>query len=447
MAVASNRRPGIQPSLARGPLLPTTRTAERPRVAAGGPASDLDQLLLSKPTTHNIVQYHLTPEDSFQAILGALEGARTSFHVECFIWHDDETGKQLAQALVRKVQEAKARGETFDAKVLLDSFGVRYGDLGTHDRNIVEYLRANGVEVQLLNPRMLSLKPLGVPITHRKIFIGDGERYVIGGRNVGNEYMQARFELKHGDPKTAMNSLHDLMVSVQGDEAARVEAEFYKNWARAGGTVPSELPKPKPAVGGNTTLQTFVTDPVSGEHGIQDVQLKAIANAKREVFVITPYLGDKTLLRALTDAKAKNPNLAIKVLLPAIGEMGKKNLNYEMGLSSAETLLKAGIEVRLTPGGVEHGQQLERFSHLKALVIDDEVLTIGSSNSDFRSFHNNHEIINLIADARTVQEFEQTIADPDWEAAQPIDGDWIKQNTTFFERIVRFFGKLFSFLY
>jgi len=445
MAVASNRSLGIHPS--RAAWLHVTRASEQPRVSAGGSASSLDQLLLSKPTTHNIVDYHLTPEESFQAILGALASAKQSFHVECFIWHDDETGRQLAQALVRKVQDAKARGETFDAKVLLDSFGVKYGDLGTRDRNIVDYLRANGVEVQILNPRMLSVKSLGVPITHRKLFIADGERYVIGGRNVGNEYLQSKFELKHGRPETTMNSLHDLMVSVQGDEAARVEAEFYKNWVRAGGTVPSELPQPKPALGGHTSLQTFVTDPVSGEHGIQDVQLNAIANAQREIFVITPYLGDKTLLRALTDAKEKNPNLSIKVLLPANGEMGKKNLNYEMDLSSAETLLKAGIEVRMTPGGIENGQQLERFSHLKALVIDDEVMTVGSSNSDYRSFHNNHEIVNLIADAQKVQEFEQTIADPDWKAAKPIDADWIRQNTTFLERIVRFFGKLFSFLY
>lgn len=416
------------------------------KVAADRASKSLDQLILSRPTTHNIVTYHNGAEESFNAILGALQGAKKSFHVETFIWHDDETGRKLADAIVEKVKSAKAEGKTFDAKVLIDSMGIG-GGYGTHDHNIITYLNAHGVDARIFNPRKFSLSAKGhLPLTHRKMYIADGEKYLVGGRNVGDEYFKPTYHMKWGDESSVVNSYHDFLMTVQGDEAARVQGQFYKNWARVGGTVPAELPKPIPAPGGHTKIQTFVTDPLTGEQGVKQAHLDAIANAKHEVMVISPYFADDDLVKALVSAKANNPKLTVKALMPALGEKGK-DLNYEMDMDTSRRLLDAGVEVRLSKGGVENGKTVERFSHFKGMVIDGKLLSIGSANADHRTYNNNHEIINMIGDRQKVKEFQDTIANPDWAAAQPIDQSFLAQNATLGERALRRIGHALNFLY
>ncbi|HEY9899413.1 MAG TPA: phosphatidylserine/phosphatidylglycerophosphate/cardiolipin synthase family protein [Pantanalinema sp.] len=422
------------------------KAAQRAKADPKAPQMPLDKLLLSNATRHNEVTYHVGAEESFQAILSALKGAKTSFHIETFIWHDDQTGRKLAEALVEKVKEAKREGRSFDAKVLIDSTGIN-SDYGTEDRNILKYLQDNGVDAKLYNPKLISWKVEGMlPLTHRKIYIADGAKYLVGGRNVGDEYFKATFEKKVGDPKSVANSHHDFLMTVEGDEAARVQKEFYKAWARTGGKVPAADPKPVPSKTGDTAIQTFITDPLKGDKGLKEVHLKAIASARKEIFIISPYFADDELVRALIAAKKKTPALSIKALMPAAGE-GGKDLNYQMDMLTAHQLLKAGVEVRLSSGGVENGKPVERFSHFKSMTVDGEILSIGSANADYRTYNTNHEIVNIVADKQKVAEFNRTIATPDWNAAMPIDAAWLEKNSSWAEKAFRIVAEPIDFLY
>lgn len=439
------------------------------REVADKAAASLDKLVLSGATHANRVTYHVGGEETFKAILGSLEKAEKSFHVETFIWHDDESGRQLAEALVKKVRTAKEAGRSFDAKVLIDSIGLKSG-FGTEDRKILEYLNQNGVEARLFNPKLVNVKAKGMlPLTHRKIYIADGERYQIGGRNVGDEYFKSKFHTKWGDAKSLTNSYHDFAMTVEGEEAGRVQGEFFKNWRNAGGTVPEHLPAARP-VDGHTRIQTFVTDPLTGEQAIKEAHLKAIANARREINVMSPYFADDDFVDALIAAKKKNteararlmaqatnkheraavnqavPELKVRALMPLSGEKGK-DLNYQIDMETARQLLDAGVEVRLSKGGVEGGRAIDRFSHFKGMTIDGELLSVGSANADYRTYHTNHEIVNLIGDRQKVAEFDAKVTRPDWEAAMPITQEWIKQNSTWKERAFRKVFEALDFLY
>ncbi|MBI6547157.1 MAG: phosphatidylserine/phosphatidylglycerophosphate/cardiolipin synthase family protein [Cyanobacteria bacterium NC_groundwater_1444_Ag_S-0.65um_54_12] len=430
----------------------------------------LDRILLNNPTTANTVTYHVGAEESFQAMLATLQRAKKSFYIETYIWRNDHTGRQMAEALVAKVRAAKASGSLFDAKVLIDETGLRYGEgNGTADHQLMDYMRKNGVAVQVFNPKLfvpsyidLSAKRF-MPVTHRKVYIADGERYLIGGRNVGDEYFRSTYQLKWGDPSTTVPSYHDILMTVEGAETARILKEFFKNWKNAGGTVPAKLPPLPLSKTGTTRVQTFVTDPVHKGTDIKRIHLKAIANARREIFLITPYLSDDDLIKALGDAKRRNaelrrslfsraktaserqnieklvPQLKVKVLIPLKGE-ADGGWDYQITMESARQLLKLGIEVRASTGGTLGGSYSKRFSHFKCFLFDGEVLSIGSANGDTRTYHNNHEIVNLIADspqAKKIEEFQKKVARPDWESATPIDLDWIKRNSTLKERVLR----------
>ncbi|MNY27541.1 cardiolipin synthetase [compost metagenome] len=149
---------------------------------------------------------------------------------------------------------------------------------------------------------------------------------------------------------------------------------------------------------------------------------------------------------ALIDAKQKNPKLSVKALVPASGE-GGKDLNYQMAMLTAKQLLEAGIEVRLSSGGVDKGKSVDRFSHFKGMTVDGEILSIGSANADYRTYNTNHEIVNIVADKEKVAEFNRTIANPDWNAAQPISLKWLKDNSTWAEKAFRTVAEPLDFLY
>ncbi|HEY9766089.1 MAG TPA: hypothetical protein V6C82_06975, partial [Chroococcales cyanobacterium] len=130
-------------------------------------------------------------------------------------------------------------GEPFDAKVLVDSLGLQDGKT---DSDILDLLKGYGVEVLTFNKNYLSLQALGVPITHRKLLVADGERFITGGRNIGDEYLKDTF-VSNGKE---VPSWHDLSYLVVGDETGRIEREFSRTGGAPGGKFRPPCPLPSP---------------------------------------------------------------------------------------------------------------------------------------------------------------------------------------------------------
>ncbi len=427
---------------------------------------EVDKVLLTKATTRNAITYHLSPDASREALLDAIRNAKHSFHIETFIWHNDESGNEIIRALAEKKAEAKREGRDFDAKVLIDSVGLREGTGGAKDKLIVAKLEAIGVEVLKFNAKFVSLAPVGVPITHRKLYIADGEKFITGGRNIGDEYLKPNFQAKDG-PEV---SWHDFLYTVHGDEAGRVQREFYRNWEEAGGEVPAVMPKSVPHPTGTVTIQSIVTNPHEEIFGLREAHSKAISNAQREIVAIFPYFSDDQLVQELITAKRKNaerrealaskartpmerqavlravPELSIKVLLPGKQETGLEGGIYpQLNLETARQLLSAGIEVRLFDGGQIDGKDVARFSHFKGMAIDGKLLSLGSANADARTYVANHELNTLIADERAVKDFFEQVVNPDWNSARPLTLAEIGK-ASFFQRILRKVLEAFDFL-
>ena len=370
-----------------------------------------ERAVLTAPTSGNKVTLHVKSTDSHQALLEAIRTAKSSFYIETFIWHNDETGNEIVDALARRVALAKAKGENFDAKVMIDWFGLRQGTGGASDPEIIDKLKAAGIEALEFSPGYINDGKL-IPITHRKLYIKDGSEFITGGRNIGNEYLAETFDGATG--KEA--AWHDLMYTVQGPETARVITEFMENWKRAGGTVPAELPKTPSMPSGTAKVQSFVTDPHSGTRDLQKAHLGLIANAEKEIVAIYPYFSDDKMVDALIAAKKKNPKLAVKVMMPANKEAGREGQVYTMlNKETARQLMAHGIEVRMFAGG-----DVNRFSHFKGMVIDQKIVSIGSANGDERTMRSNHELNTVIADSGVAKDFMKQVVTPDWAAAEPV---------------------------
>lgn len=429
-------------------------------------SQEVDQLLLSNATVRNQITYHLTPESSQKALLDAVKDAKKSFHIETFIWHNDEAGNELVQALAQKKTAAKAAGKEFDIKVLIDSIGLRGGSGGSKDAVIVDKLKSHGIDVREFNPKYVSWEAKGVPITHRKLYIADGEKFITGGRNIGNEYLKPQFNGANG----LENAWHDLLYTVHGDEAARIQKEFYQNWARVGGEVPKTLPAAVPHATGSAKVQTIVTDPHSKTYGIREAHSKAISNAEKEIVAIFPYFSDDQLVKDLIDAKRANtakrsellkaaqnkwdrqaidqavPELDIKVLLPGNKEASREgSMYYHLNQESARQLLKEGVEVRFFDGGKIDGKDVQRFSHFKGMAVDGKLLSLGSANADARTYKANHELNTLISDKKAVKEFFDQVVTPDWNSARKVTLEEL-QNVPVMDRLKQKFYEAVDFL-
>lgn len=324
-------------------------------------------------------------------------------------------------------------------RVLIDWLGLRQGSGGGNDTDVVRQMRDHGFEVREFSPGYYSKSAKAlIPITHRKFYIADGDQFISGGRNIGNEYLKPHYDVKSepgffarlwarltgGEAKpsvTPEHSWHDLLYTVRGAETGRVLDEFYQNWERAGGKRPEQLPGVLRDGGGSARVESVVTDPHAKEYGLREAHFGAIRGAKRDIVAIYPYFSDDDLVNELIAAKQANPALKVRVMMPANKEASHEGTVYSLlNKETARQLLEAGVEVRMFEGGEKDGKPVQRFSHMKGMVVDGELLSIGSANGDARTFNNNHELNTLISDAATVRDYMTRIVEPDWASATPI---------------------------
>ncbi len=54
-----------------------------------------------------------------------------------------------------------------------------------------------------------------------------------------------------------------------------------------------------------------------------------------------------------------------------------------------------------------------RMSHIKAMLVDDEALVVGSSNFDYFSFHTHQEVVATIRDPAVIARYARDVLQPD----------------------------------
>ena len=122
----------------------------------------------------------------------------------------------------------------------------------------------------------------------------------------------------------------------------------------------------------------MTSGPTNQWSNIAMVMMKAIANAKRCVFIQTPYfLPTESILRNLQAVALSKVD--VRIMIPARSD--STLLTYST-FSYIKECLAAGIKVYLYEAGMLHA---------KTVIVDDEFVSVGSTNIDFRSFEHNFE--------------------------------------------------------
>ena len=249
---------------------------------------------------------------------------------------------------------------------------VIYDHLGNFKvkRKFYRRMREAGVEVYPFFK--ISLLHLGARINwrnHRKLCLIDGRVGYIGGMNVADRYIDGG---KFG-------VWRDIHLRVTGPILRSFNHSFCYDWNFMGRPIPEDFtPVDAKASDGEIGMQLVTSGPTGQWGNISLMFLKAIGNAKKSIYLQTPYfLPTEGLLRALQAAALSK--IDVRVMIPRRSDSA---MLRHASFSYIKDCLRAGIKVYLYEPGMLHG---------KVIIVDDDFVTVGSTNFDFRSFEHNFE--------------------------------------------------------
>lgn len=314
-------------------------------------------------TIHNRVQPLVNGDEAFPSMLAAIESAQQSISLVSYIFDNDASGREFADALGRAAKRGVA------VRVLIDAAGMRYSW-----PPITYRLKKAGVRCAKFLPASL-LTPWRVATinlrNHRKVLVVDGHAAFTGGMNI-----------RHGNVLSAnpRSPVQDLHFRIEGPVVSQLQDAFANDWAFTTGEVLSGQTWFPQLQGDGTVIARVIVDgPDADFEKARWTLLAALAEAQTSVRILTPYfLPDSALVTALNLAALRG--VRVDVVLPR-----KNNLPFIHWASRAMwwQLIERGCHIWLTP---------PPFDHSKLMVVDDHWVLLGSANWDARSLRLNFEL-------------------------------------------------------
>ena len=332
------------------------------------PDHETSDLLSASPfgvvSKGNRTEFQKSGVEAFEALVSEIRAARETIEITTFILSHDAIGRRIVRELS---QRAKAGVEV---RLLLDAVG----SFGKRALYMLELEKAGGKIERFMPVLPLSSRGRANLRNHRKLAIFDGRRAIIGGRNIGREYM---------GPVRARKRWKDLSLLIEGPAVMQLATIFEADWAFAcakKGYEPRPIKPivfPQPDI--SKTIEIMASGPDTHGDPLYEKILSIIQEADTSVTIVTPYyIPDEVLQRSLV-VKARTGK-AVQLLVP-------KKSNHPITDLARNPFLReltdAGVDVLLYAAGMMHG---------KAILVDDSIAMTGSANIDLRSLFVNYEL-------------------------------------------------------
>jgi len=384
-------------------------------------------------------------EDGLRWRLALIDSATRSIDVQYYLWYGDAAGRILAKRLL----DAADRGVR--VRMLIDDLNTLLSDAGTVELrdDVVAAIDAHpNIEIRLFNPwkdrtlggrageSLAEMKRVNQRM-HNKAMIVDNRAAILGGRNIGDDYMGLHAEF----------NFHDLDVLGVGPVARQASEVFDLYWNSAWVMPASALRLPTTQsdrdaaraklvrqLENTASLERFPLAPQSWstelgalierfhfgssrveadrpvDGSIRQEMLEVIfalmQSARRELLIVNAYIipGDRSidLLQQL-----RQRGVTMKVLTNSLAshDVPAVNSHYKQW---RKRMLEAGVELH----EIRHDAAIQPLVsdtpptragfmglHSKALVVDRERVYIGSMNFDPRSAFINTEMGLIVESA------------------------------------------------
>lgn len=324
-------------------------------------------------------EYFEVGERMFARLIPDLESAKDFIFLEYFIVHEGTLWQEIFEVLARKAREG------VDVRLIYDDMGS-VSDL---PRGMRKKLAQAGIRTLAFNPFLPLVSLVMNHRDHRKIAVIDGRVAYTGGVNIADEYANRYARFGHWK---------DTALRMEGGAVDSFTVMFLNMWNAyhptetdysryLGRAVP-----PTRAVQG--IVQPYTDSPLDEENLAENVYLDILAQAKRYVYIFTPYLViDSEMQSAL--ALAAKRGVDVRIVTPGVPD--KKSV-FRLTRSYYAPLMRAGVRIyEYTPG----------FLHAKSYVCDDRIAAVGTVNMDYRSLFLHFECGALLIDHPVIEEIKQ----------------------------------------
>jgi cardiolipin synthase len=346
-------------------------------------------VLLGPPIVEgNRVQTLRNGAEIFPAMLQAIRAARRSVDLETYIYWSGSIGREFAEALAERARAG------VPVHVLLDWAGSL-----KMDEALLQQMRDAGVRVERFHKPHWSHLPRLNNRTHRKVLVVDGRLGFTGGVGIADQWRGQAEDERHW---------RDTHFRVDGPVVAQMQAVFLDNWMKATGVVlHGEDYFPALHAAGTQPAQMFSSSPSGGSESMHLMYLMAITAAERSIALSSAYfVPDSLAVDAL--AAAARRGVQVRILVPG----GKTDAAVVRRASRGRwgALLEAGVQI---------AEYQPTMFHCKVLVVDELLVSVGSTNFDNRSFRLNDEANLNVLDRDFARE-QMRIFDDDLRHAREV---------------------------
>ena len=347
-------------------------------------------------------------KEKFEVLINDLENAEHHIHLQYYVFENDEIGRKIKALLMRKASEGVEVRVLYDDVANWKTKNRFYDEMQSVGVEITAYLQVHfPFFTSKVNYR-----------NHRKIVVIDGKIGYIGGMNIADRYLK--------------DSWKDMHLRIVGKGALALQSAFLIDWVSSGKPLLSEkIYFPDSPVITDNVLQIVTGGPINPWRTLLQATLHILANAKKYVYIQTPYfLPTESLLQILQSTALSGVD--VRLMVP-------EKLDVHFVNTAAHSyfadIMRAGVKIYLYKPA---------FLHAKMIVVDDFISVIGSANMDFRSFEHNFESNAYLYDKDLAGSMKQLFLEDLQNCEQITLKEWKKRPRIdkFKESVMRMFSPL-----
>lgn len=360
---------------------------------------------------NNKIEIYIDGESTFEALFKAIREAKDHIHIQFFIFDDDRISNQMRELLIKKAKEGVRVRMIYD---YWGSFNL--------SKKYVKSLLDAGVYVNPFLPFrwQISRSNRINYRNHRKVVVVDGKIGFIGGLNVADRYIYGN----------KLGKWRDTFIRIEGAAVHGLQLLFMVDWYFVDRKlIDGKEYFPKPKKFESNLLQIVSSGPDSDWPALMYGIASAFMSATKYIYIHSPYFMPTDEIAASIQMAALS-GVDVRLMIPVRSDSPFSDASTA---SYLEKTLEAGVRVYRYQTG---------FLHSKAMVIDDFISIVGSTNLDERSFVQNFEANAFIYDGKTAGQLKELFLKDIQNCEEISLENWSTRNRR--QKLKESFARLFS---
>jgi cardiolipin synthase len=331
-------------------------------------------------TSNNKVRLVRGGHEYFDLIISMIDKAAESIHLQTYIYDADETGQEVADALIR------AAKRKVDVYVIVDGYASQ-----SLPKQFINKLKNAGVHFRYFEPLIKSRNFYFGRRLHSKVIVTDTRYILVGGVNITNRYNDMP-----GQPAWL-----DFALYAEGPVAREVCILCWKTWYGYPKRILRTPCDEKPVTPASDSLKNSLVrmrrnDWVRNKLDISNSYLEMFRTANSEITILSSYALPGDIFRKNME-KAVRRGVKVKMIIS--GESDVMLVKYAERYWY-DWLMRNNIEIYEYTKNVLHG---------KMAICDSDWLTIGSYNVNDLSAYASIELNIDVRDPEFISEVQHLL--------------------------------------